>query len=108
MLRAKTQFRPEQPLSIRLLLEGLLTDGRISAADMRRLQGVVPGALHPLVFLAEQKMTDLAEPDRVLGMSELLGWLSERTEQAVVEIDPLKINVAAVAEVMSRDRKGGV
>jgi general secretion pathway protein E len=35
-------------------------------------------------------------------MARLLRWLGERCEQPVVEIDPLKINVAAVAEVMSR------
>ncbi|MEM1144208.1 MAG: GspE/PulE family protein [Pseudomonadota bacterium] len=102
MLQARTIFQPEQSLSLLLLLEGLLTDGRISAADLRRFKGVTSGAVHPLVFLAEQKLTDLAAREQVLGMSELLDWLGSQSDQAVIEIDPLKINVAAVAEVMSR------
>jgi general secretion pathway protein E len=36
-------------------------------------------------------------------MAALLAWLSQRTGQAVYDIDPLKINVGAVAEVMSRE-----
>ncbi|MEO0438448.1 MAG: GspE/PulE family protein [Pseudomonadota bacterium] len=102
MLQARPKFQPEQALSIRMLLEGLLTDGRVSAADLRRLQGVTSGAVHPVIFLAEQKLKDLANPEQTLEMDELLAWLSDQSEQAVVEIDPLKINVAAVAEVMSR------
>ena len=102
MLQARPKFQPEQALSIRMLLEGLLTDGRVSAADLRRLQGVTSGAVHPLVFLAEQKLNDLANPGQSLEMEELLAWLAGQSDQDIVEIDPLKINVAAVAEVMSR------
>ncbi len=92
----------EHKLSMRELLEGLLSDGRISAADLRRLQGLSPGSIHPLVLLSEQKLVDFAAKDRVLDMPALLNWLGERTDQGVVEIDPLKINVAAISEVMSR------
>ncbi|MEO1080881.1 MAG: GspE/PulE family protein [Pseudomonadota bacterium] len=92
----------EHKLSMRELLEGLLSDGRISAADLRRLQGLSPGSIHPLVLLSEQKLVDFAAKDRVLDMSALLTWLGERSEQGLVEIDPLKINVAAISEVMSR------
>ena len=101
-------FRPEQRktvehrLSLPEILEDLLVDGRLSAGHLRRLKPLSPGAIHPLVFLAEQKIADLANPDQTLDMSALLHWLSQRSEQDVVEIDPLKINVAAVAEVMSR------
>ena len=101
-------FQPEQRktvehrLSLPEILEDLLTDGRLSAGHLRRLKPLSPGAIHPLVFLAEQKVADLANPDQTLDMSALLHWLSQRSEQDVVEIDPLKINVAAVAEVMSR------
>jgi general secretion pathway protein E len=93
---------PEHKLSLRELLEGLLSDGRISAADLRRLQSLSPGSIHPLVFLAEQKLADFAAPGQKLDMTTLLTWLGARTDQGVVEIDPLKINVAAISEVMSR------
>ena len=35
-------------------------------------------------------------------MDTLLAWLGEKSGQQVYQIDPLKINVTAVAEVMSR------
>ncbi len=102
MLQSDNSDSPERALSLKGLLEDLLRDGRISAGDLRRLQGLSPGAIHPLVFLAEQKLADLASPGQVLTMESLLAWLGERCGQSVVEIDPLKIDVAAVAEVMSR------
>jgi general secretion pathway protein E len=102
MLQPDMKEQPERALTLKSLLEALLTDGRIAAGDLRRLQSHSPGAIHPLVFLAEQKLDDLANPGQTLDMSALLSWLGERCGQSVVEIDPLKINVAAVSEVMSR------
>ena len=58
--------------------------------------------VHPLVSLAEQKLADAAAPGRMIDMDGLLAWLGARVNQAVYEIDPLRINVTAVAEVMSR------
>jgi general secretion pathway protein E len=89
-------------LTLKALLEDLLADGRVAAGDLRRLQGLSTGVIHPLVFLAEQKLRDLENPELTLDMSALLRWLSGRSGQAVVEIDPLKINVSEVSEVMSR------
>jgi general secretion pathway protein E len=102
MLQPDIEEQPERALTLRTLLEALLTDGRIAAGDLRRLQSHSAGSIHPLVFLAEQKLADLANPGQTLDMSALLSWLGERCGQAAVEIDPLKINVAAVSEVMSR------
>ena len=102
MLQPEQSTEVERLLSLRELLDGLMRDGRISAGDMRRLQNLSPGAVHPLVFLAEQKLADMGNAGAQLDMPELLTWLSERCGQAVVEVDPLKINVAEVSEVMSR------
>ena len=102
MFKPETSEPSERLLTLKALLEGLLTDGRIAAGDLRRLQGLSPGVIHPLVFLAEQKLKDLENPDRTVDMTALLAWLSGRTGQAVIEIDPLKIKVAEVSEVMSR------
>lgn len=102
MLQPNNTKPVERQLTLKELLEFLVSDGRIVAADLRRLQSLSPGAVHVLVFLAEQKLNDLANPGQSLDMAELLLWLGARCEQAVVEIDPLKINVASVSEVMSR------
>lgn len=102
MLQPGQSIDVEHRLSLRELLEGLLSDGRITAGDLRRLQAFSPGSIHPLVFLAEQKLGDQSAPGATLDMPALLTWLGERSGQAPVEIDPLKINVGAIAEVMSR------
>lgn len=102
MLKQENSQSPERLLTLKALLEGLLTDGRIAASDLRRLRGLSPGVIHPLVFLGEQKLKDLENPEHVFDMSALLRWLSERTGQGLIEIDPLKVKVAEVSEVMSR------
>jgi len=58
--------------------------------------------IHPLVFLAEQKLPDQANKGAFLEMDALLAWLGGRCNQKVYRIDPLKINVTAVADVMSQ------
>jgi general secretion pathway protein E len=102
MLKADAKFQVERRLTLDELLEALAADGRIDDVERRRLATLSAGAIHPLVFIAEQKMPDSARADSTLTMDALLVWLSERCGQDVVEIDPLKINVAEVAEVMSR------
>ncbi|MDP5071853.1 MAG: GspE/PulE family protein [Congregibacter sp.] len=102
MLQPENRGPSERLLTLKALLEDLLADGRVAAGDLRRLQGLSTGVIHPLVFLAEQKLRDLENPEQTLDMSALLRWLSGRSGQAVVEIDPLKINVSEVSEVMSR------
>jgi general secretion pathway protein E len=92
----------EAPLTLSFLVHALHADGRISDAERARLgQASIP-SIHPLVFLAEQKLADAARPGKLLEMDNLLHWLAARTDQRVYRIDPLKINVTAVAEVMSR------
>lgn len=106
MLDADPKPQIERRLTVQELLDGLVADGRLSSEVMRGVAGLSTGAIHPLVFLAEQKLPDASsDPARkgaVLDMEALLIWLGERCGQGVVEIDPLKINVGVVAEVMSR------
>ena len=100
-MKTYLEMPPETRLDVASLAEGLNRAGRLSARDMARLRTHQGTRLHPLVFVAEQKLADLANPGAVLDMAELLKFLSSQTQQPVVEIDPLKIDVAAVAEVMS-------
>jgi general secretion pathway protein E len=102
MLKADAKFQVERRLTLDELLEALAADGRINSVERRRLGSLSPGSIHPLVFLAEQKLPDATRDGAPLDMTALLAWLGERCGQSVVEIDPLKVNVAAVAEVMSR------
>ena len=102
MSRQAAHPQGDPGLRLEQTVDDLHRDGRLSAADRRRLAGVNVGSVHPLVFLAEQKLPDAARPGQVLDMAGLLAWLGERSGQQVYDIDPLKINVGEVAEVMSR------
>ncbi|TDG15835.1 type II/IV secretion system protein [Seongchinamella unica] len=92
----------EHRLELAPLARQLRDDGRLSDADMQRISSNARVKVHPLIYLAEQKLQDQAHPGRLLDMDGLLAWLSEGSGQAVYLIDPLKINVTAVAEVMSQ------
>jgi general secretion pathway protein E len=92
----------EHRLSLSTLVQDLNRDGRLSDADMARVAQSSSVKVHPLVFLAEQKIPDATNPGKLLDMDRLLAWLGSKVDQAIYQIDPLKINVAAVADVMSR------
>jgi general secretion pathway protein E len=92
----------EHRLDLITLARELHVDGRLSDADLARVVKTQVVRVHPLVSLAEQKLADAATPGKMIDMDGLLAWLGARVKQAVYEIDPLKINVTAVADVMSR------
>jgi len=92
----------EAPLTLAGMVADLHADGRLTDADRARLGRMMIGSVHPLIYLAEQKLLDPSRPGQVLDMDQLLAWLAGRTGQSVYEIDPLKINVSAIAEVMSK------
>ncbi len=92
--------RIERHLDLNSLVTDLCADGVISEEERLRLCDLNAGSVNPLVFLAEQGLID-ARNDRRLDMDALLTWLSGKCEQPVYQIDPLKINVGAIAEVMS-------
>ena len=92
----------EHRLDLITLARELHADGRLSKADLARVVKTQVVRVHPLVSLAEQKLADAATPGKMIDMDGLLAWLGARVNQAVYEIDPLKINVTAVADVMSR------
>ena len=97
-----TEQLMEHRLNLTTLAQDLNADGRLSDADLSRIGKSSIVKVHPLVFLAEQQLADVANPGNSLDMDSLLLWLGARAGQEVYEIDPLKINVSAVAEVMSQ------
>jgi general secretion pathway protein E len=92
--------RMERKLDLRTLVEELHAAGILDDSDMANLKEVNSGSVHPLVFLSEQKL-DNKLSGKMLDMDNLLVWLSEASDQQVFQIDPLKINVGEIAEVMS-------
>ena len=92
----------EHRLNLSTLSRELYEDGHLREEDLARISQSSLVKVHPLVFLAEQKFPDAAVPGRILTMDVLLAWLGDRVDQQVYEIDPLKIYVSAISEVMSR------
>jgi len=92
----------ETRLILALVLEELHADGMLADDDFARIAKPPRITVHPLVFLSELHLPDASEPGSHLTIDKLLDWLAARISQEVVRIDPLKINVTAVADVMSR------
>ena len=87
-------------------LVALVADGVLSEADAKRVRMDVRTArgrleLHPLVVIANLKLTDLRHPDKPLSLEVLTQWLAGRAQLPYVKIDPMKIDVAAVTQVVS-------
>ena len=95
----------ERLLESRWLLDELLREGRISSDDAERIIRVPrfgeEGKLHAVEWIAAQKPQDLANPGKFLTTEVILSWLGNRVKQPYFHIDPLKINVTAITEVMS-------
>ncbi|MCX2978288.1 type II/IV secretion system protein [Halieaceae bacterium IMCC11814] len=92
----------ETRLTLALVVEELHADGMLADDDFARIAKPPRITVHPLVFLSELHLSDASEPGGHLTMDKLLDWLAAHISQEVVRIDPLKINVTAVADVMSR------
>ena len=88
-------------LDWRRLLAWLLEDGIIAAADAERVGrrfGAGDSSLHALVRLGG---AGLSRQGRALDTEALTEWLAARVPLPYLRIDPLKVDVGRVAEVMS-------
>ncbi|GAA0712993.1 GspE/PulE family protein [Dokdonella soli] len=87
-------------------LAALLADGVLAEADVKRVRADVRTArgrteLHPLVLVANLKLADARHPDKPLSLEVLTQWLAARAGLPYLKIDPMKIDVAAVTQVVS-------
>ncbi|ARN76331.1 GspE/PulE family protein [Oceanicoccus sagamiensis] len=86
-------------------MDNLLRDGRISQQDHVQLlngsRSQEEALKHPLSYIADQNLSDTSRPGTSLNIDALLAWLSEASQQPIYNLDPLKIDVHAITEVMS-------
>ncbi|KUJ83644.1 type II/IV secretion system protein [Microbulbifer flavimaris] len=87
------------------LLEDLVAEGYVSRTDANRLIGTPRTAeqaqMHPLSYIASSELENLKSPGRLLDSETLTQWLADSASHRLFHIDPLKVNVAAITEVMS-------
>ena len=105
--------RPTAParsiLTLRDVCTALVTSGEISQDDAERVLTANLGAAsgkgqdakrHPLELVAIAAPTS-RKTDRTLDLDRLTQWLADWAGQPYFHIDPLKIDVSAIAKVMS-------
>jgi general secretion pathway protein E len=91
-------------LEWRFLLQWLQEDGVIAADEAARVRarfGAGDSSQHPLVRLANANLVDAREAGSPLDAEALAEWLASRVKLPYVRIDPLKVDVGRVADVMS-------
>ena len=94
---------PSGPLDWRLVLRWLTEDSVISEDEARRTEARISSAhsaQHPLQRLAVVGMARAAD-GHVLDAEALTQWLAQRCGLTYLRIDPLKVEVGKVADVMS-------
>src|SRR5580765_3993465 len=94
---------PAGKLEWRALIEWLREDGLISAEDADRTARRFAGGQsvqHPLVRIASVNLTRLGTT-KTLDAEALTEWLAGRVGLPYMRIDPLRVDVGRVAEIMS-------
>ena len=105
MLESSAPLARELELKLPELLSDLLTDGLITRQQREQLLFVIQqnpaNDTHPIAVVAEQGWGNLKDPQTQLDAEGLICWLAERCNLPYVRIDPLKVDVSAVTNVVS-------
>ena len=95
----------ERHLDIRGILHDLMEAGRVSQEDVNRVLGSTrtkeQTAMHPITYVGSQSLHDLTREGKILDEIALTAWLSDETRLPIFHIDPLKLKVEQLADVMS-------
>ncbi|BCD96975.1 GspE/PulE family protein [Marinagarivorans cellulosilyticus] len=95
----------DRTLDLRNILTDLQQDGRIDMEAMNHLLGTSrtpeQTAMHPVSYVASQALDDLTRPGKKLDEMAITAWLADKSALQVFHIDPMKLQVADLAGVMS-------
>ncbi|MFN6960815.1 MAG: GspE/PulE family protein, partial [Rhodocyclaceae bacterium] len=94
----------EHRLSLQEVLDALIAAGEVPLEEARRFRQerrYYRGTMHPLMVIAEQRWKSPKPPHRLLDLEALTEWLAGWVGLPYYHIDPLKVNLAAVTDVMS-------
>jgi general secretion pathway protein E len=107
MASATTPAKVDRKLQMREVLDWLVEDGIIDADasakllnDSRLSRG---GAKHPVLFIADARLRSLKPGQPQLTADLLSEWLAGHVRMPFFHIDPLKIDLKAVTQVMSSE-----
>lgn len=92
-------------LSLKSILDDLQADGRLSQPDANVLTGSArskeEAAMHPLTYIANQRLDDQANPGLILNSETLSHWMAEKAGLPFFHLDTLKLKAGEVTKVMS-------
>ncbi len=91
-------------VSVGQLLKILVKEGEVEREDAERMHNnarLKRTDMHALVFLAEQKLKSIKPPHRTLTLEALTEWFAQHVGLPYLHIDPLKVEFAKIADVMS-------
>ena len=96
--------RAGQRIQVADVVAALVADGLLDPAEggtATSYASLGSSDQHALVSLAQRKLRDARPPHRVLDLETLTEWFAGRVGLDYVHIDPLRINLSRVADVMS-------
>lgn len=95
----------DRMLDLRALVNDLVDDGHLSQEDANTLTSQTrtreQANMHPITYIGSHLFEDQTIKGGVLDEAILCEWLAGKADLKVVHIDPLKMNVSALTEVMS-------
>jgi len=103
-MQAAAEAVQEHRLTLSEVMLALVADGFVPKDEADKLvadRRLHRAEHHPLVVVSDQKWRSLKPPNKLMSLEWLTQWLAEKTGMDYFHIDPLKINFAAVTEVMS-------
>lgn len=98
-----TQQSVQRKLTLDSILHWLVDDGVVLPADAEKLiRGHKSERVHPLVVIGEQNWHSLVPPGKLLTVESLTEWLADRIGIPYFHVDPLKLNFAGIANIVSK------
>jgi general secretion pathway protein E len=94
----------EHRLTLTEVIDALVAEGIVGATEGDRFKQerrYHKGDTHPIIVVAEQRWKSLLPPHRTLDLETLTQWLASWSGLDYMHVDPLKINISGVTEVMS-------
>ena len=94
----------EHRLTLTEVIDALVAEGIVGATEGDRFKQerrYHKGDTHPIIVIAEQRWKSLLPPHRMLDLETLTQWLASWCGLDYMHVDPLKINISGVTEVMS-------
>jgi general secretion pathway protein E len=95
----------DRKLQLKEILEWMVEDGHIDAEGAQKILAdarLRPGR-HPIVNIADAKLRSKKLPSLQLSADIITEWIALKVKMASYRIDPLKIDLKSVTQVMSSD-----